>query len=394
MNALERLLALEPTEKERLGVEHTAAEITQQPDTWSKIGPMIRSRIAEIRGFLYDAGLMGARSSVLVTTGAGTSEFIGSAVGGLLKNRLRREVVSIPTTHLVTHADCSFASTQSYAVISFARSGNSPESLATLERVRRFRPDARHIIITCNANGALARAAAVDDRTLCLVLPEETNDRSLVMTSSFSTMALTAAALGYVDSLDEFGSISSRLSGGARRIFAQTDKLKSFAEQSYTRACFLGSGTLFATMQECQLKLQEMTEGRVASRYESFLGLRHGPQVFVNPDCVVVAGLASDPSVRRYELDMLRELKEKRQGRSTLVICDQVSPEVEAVADQIIDLFPEGNPVPDPFRIMTDAVVGQLLGMFKSLAIGLKPDNPSSTGVINRVVQGVVIHDE
>jgi tagatose-6-phosphate ketose/aldose isomerase len=147
-------------------------------------------------------------------------------------------------------------------------------------------------------------------------------------------------------------------------------------------------------MQECQLKLQEMTEGRVASRYESFLGLRHGPQVFVNQDCVVVAGLSSDPSVRRYELDMLRELKEKKQGRSTLVVCDRSSPEVEPVADQLIELFPEGRPVPDSFRIMTDVVVGQLLGMFKSMAIGLKPDNPSTTGVINRVVQGVVIYDE
>jgi len=393
MNALKKLLALDPAEKSRLGVEHTAAEIHQQPDTWSKIAPMFRDQVIEIRSFLYDAGLMGDRSSVIVTTGAGSSEFIGSAVSGLLKERLGREVVSIPTTHLVTHARTSFASSESYTVISFARSGNSPESVATLDRVRRYRPDARHIIITCNGQGELSRAAAADPRTLCLVLPEETHDRSLVMTSSFSTMALTAAALGYVDALDEFESISSRLSAGARQIFEVSDSLKAFAEQPFSRACFLGSGTLFATMQECQLKLQEMTEGRVASRFESFLGLRHGPQVFVNEDCVVVAGIASDPLVRRYELDMLGELKSKGQGRSTLVICDQVSPGIEAVSDFRIDLFPDGTAVPDSFRIMTDVVVGQLLGMFKSMAVGLKPDNPSTSGVINRVVQGVVIYD-
>ncbi len=393
MNAFEKLLALDPAEKSRLGIEYTAAEIFQQPDTWSKIAPMFRDQVIEIRSFLYDAGLMGDRSSVVVTTGAGSSEFIGSAVSGLLKERLGREVVSIPTTHLVTHARSSFASSESYTVISFARSGNSPESVATLDRIRRYRPDARHIIITCNGEGELAHAAGGDPRTLCLVLPEETHDRSLVMTSSFSTMALTAAALGYVDSLDEFESISSRLSAGARRIFECSDDLKAFAEQPFSRACFLGSGTLFATMQECQLKLQEMTEGRVTSRFESFLGLRHGPQVFVNQECVVVAGLASDPLVRRYELDMLRELKSKQQGRSTLVICDQVSPGIESASDFRIDLFPDGNSVPDSFRIMTDVVAGQLLGMFKSMAVGLKPDNPSTSGVINRVVQGVVIYD-
>jgi len=40
-----------------------------------------------------------------------------------------------------------------------------------------------------------------------------------------------------------------------------------------------------------------------------------------------------------------------------------------------------------------DVTVGQTLGLFKSLAFGLKPDNPSVKGVINRVVKGVKIYN-
>jgi tagatose-6-phosphate ketose/aldose isomerase len=35
-----------------------------------------------------------------------------------------------------------------------------------------------------------------------------------------------------------------------------------------------------------------------------------------------------------------------------------------------------------------------MLGLFKSLALGLKPDNPSVSGAISRVVEGVVIYDD
>jgi tagatose-6-phosphate ketose/aldose isomerase len=139
--------------------------------------------------------------------------------------------------------------------------------------------------------------------------------------------------------------------------------------------------------------MQEMTNGRVASRFDSFLGLRHGPQVFVNREAVVVAALASDPFVRRYEFDLLKELRTKKQGCGTLAICDRATPEIRGVADVVLELFPGEEPVHDDYRVMTDVVAGQMLAVFKSLNLGLKPDNPSPGGTINRVVQGVTIYE-
>ena len=392
MNAFEALLNLSSGEKKAKGVEHTPAEIVQQPATWAKAAELLQRRRKETAGFLASAGLTGARTGELILTGAGSSEFAGNAVAPGLRRRLKRTVESMSTTNFVTHPDV-FVKGNDYTVLSFARSGNSPESMATYNLVKQVCPAAKQIAITCNKDGALAKSAKQDAGSLYLELPEETNDRSLVMTSSFTTMAFTALGLSLLDKPDELASIASAIGAAGKRIVKEYGTaLKNFADQPFNRACFLGSGSLNGAMQECHLKMQEMTEGRVAAMFNSFVGLRHGPQVFVNKDCAVVAALSSDPYVRKYELDMLKELKAKKQGCGTLVICDRATPEIKELSTQLVELFPDGKPVDDDFRVMTDVMVGQILGTFACLRHGLKPDNPSVAGTINRVVQGVTIY--
>ena len=185
---------------------------------------------------------------------------------------------------------------------------------------------------------------------------------------------------------------AASLAEAGKRVLAAGDTCSRFASQPFGRACFLGSGVLYGAMEECHLKMQEMTEGKVAAMFNSFVGLRHGPQVFVNSGCAVVAAISSDPFVRRYELDLLRELKTKKQGCCTLAICDRATPEIRELAGEGIELWPDGGALADDFRVMTDVMVGQMLGVFACLRCGLKPDNPSVSGMINRVVQGVTIY--
>jgi tagatose-6-phosphate ketose/aldose isomerase len=396
MSAFRELLDLDADAKSARGLEFTPGEIAQQPSVWAKTAALLTTRRKEVLAFLRSAGLAGdGPESVLVTTGAGSSEFVGNAIENPLRRRLGREVVSVPTTHLVTHAARTLVPAHAYTLLSFARSGNSPESLAACDRARRAAPSLREIVVTCSAEGALGRAASQHDDTLCLVLPAETNDRGLAMTSSYSSMALAGLGLGLADEPEALTDLAERAGAAARRVLDDYgDLLHDFAALAFDRACFLGSNALYGTMQECHLKMQEMTEGRVACRFDSFLGLRHGPQVFVHDRCAVVAGLASDPSVRRYEMDMLRQLREREQGCGTLVVCDRADDAIRAVASHVVELFPEGDPIDDDYRVLTDVVVGQMLALFKSLDVGLKPDSPSATGTINRVVKGVVIYED
>ena len=89
---------------------------------------------------------------------------------------------------------------------------------------------------------------------------------------------------------------------------------------------------------------------------------------------------------------MLRELKAKRQGCCTLVICGRAHQEIREAADQVIELHPQEEPLEDDYRALTDVVVCQIPALTKSLLFGLWPDNPSPNGIINRVVKGTTIY--
>jgi tagatose-6-phosphate ketose/aldose isomerase len=393
VNAFETLLSLAAEEKKARGVEYTPREIAQQPVALAKTAELLRHDVTIIRAFMLEAGLAGTRKSVVILTGAGTSEYVGNSIVYALRRGLQREVISIPTTHLVTHMPSILAPDQSYALISFARSGNSPESLAAFDLARQLAPRVKQIAITCSRDGALAKAARADRYTLYIALPEETNDRSLAATSSFSAMALAGTGLALLGKPHDLVPLAAVLGGAAERVIkVYGDALAEFAALPFARACYLGSNTLLGTMQECQMKMMEMTDGRVACRFDSFLGLRHGPQVFVKPDCAVVAALSTDLFVRQYEMDVLRELKARKLGCGTLIICDRATDEIRSLCTTVVELFPRGKPAEDEFRVMTDVVVGQMLALFKSLNLGLKPDSPSPDGTINRVVQGVTIY--
>ncbi|MEW5814859.1 MAG: SIS domain-containing protein [Spirochaetota bacterium] len=393
MNEFKKLLSLPGPEKKKLGVEYTPAEINQQPEVWLKAYHILKEKRDEIEEFMKEAGLTGEKRATILLSGAGTSEYVGKAAQSVLRKALKREVISVPSTDFVSHPRAFIIPGSSYVLVSFARSGNSPESIASYNLFDKLSSGSKQIIITSNRQGELARVAEGDNHTLTIILPEETNDRSLAMTSSFSTMAFTACGLCFLNRMEELKSLAARLGAGARKVMDEyADALKVFITKPVKRVVYLGAGTLLGTMEECRLKMLEMTGGIIAANVNSFLGLRHGPQVFVDKDCLVAASLSTDFYAQQYELDLLKELKNKGQGAGILAICSQATDRIKHVADLVVELFPDGEAIADDYRIMTDVVAGQILALFKSLDIGLKPDNPSVSGTINRVVQGVVIY--
>jgi tagatose-6-phosphate ketose/aldose isomerase len=395
------------------GSFHTVREIAQQPDVWMKVLALMEERADGIAAFLRDAGVAdpaaGRAPVSLVLAGAGTSDFIGRSVAPSLRRRLGLEARAVATTDIVTHPDICGVPGQPLLVVHFARSGDSPESLASYRLLKKARPDSRHMVITCNEQGALRREAGGDPAALVIVLPPETNDRSLAMTSSFTGMALAALCLGWSARGPAGGSAPDAGRGlrdavtaaaaAARRVIGDpADGVGAFGERAFDRACYLGSDALAGAMTEGALKMQEMTAGRVVTCSNSFLGVRHGPQVFINDKCIVVACLSSDPRVRPYEMDLLRELGAKGQGAGILAVSAREDPELAAVADRVVSLAPAGAGastdagIPDELRVLTDIVVCQILAVHASRRLGLSPDNPSPGGVITRVVQGVTIH--
>ena len=397
MNPLQRLLSIDPDEKARLGVEATPIEIAQQPEIWRDTAQRFAEAAPHIQKLFAAVGLPGS-SGEMVFSGAGTSDFVGKCVQGPVTAALRTRALAIPTTDIVTHPEFAFPSDRPGIMVSFARSGNSPESVAAMDIVLAERPQVRHLVITCNAEGELAkRAARLGDRAHTLVLHPKTNDRGLAMTSSFSSMVVAGLGLAYLADTEEYIGLVDRMATAGQTVIDTAPAVaERLAAKHPQRACFLGSGSAYGAAVESHLKLQEMTDGDLICFCDTFLGIRHGPRAAIHDDTLVVYFLASDPHIRRYEIDLIEANCEQQVGLAHLIVADgaeSISQSPHNLADESIFYDPTGDlHIADPMLAPVYTVAGQLLGLFASLQRGLRPDAPSAGGVIHRVVQGVTIY--
>ena len=182
-------------------------------------------------------------------------------------------------------------------------------------------PRACHLVITCNGQGTLATEYASHPRVRTVVLDEKTNDQSLVMTSSFTNMVLAGALLGNAREPEAYSARARRIARGAAHVLQScAGALAGAARSAFSSAVYLGSGCRLGAVHETSLKMLEMNDGRVWTLPESYLGLRHGPMSAVREDSLVVAFLSSDPLVRAYEADLIRELDRKKLGARRVIV--------------------------------------------------------------------------
>ena len=393
-NPLQTLLEISAQERVDRGLEHTPREIWQQPDTWPTTYAICSERMPQLRDALDRAGIgSGTASATVYLVGAGTSDYTGRALAPLLRQRWGCEAWAVPSTTLLTDFDDFHASGRTYLWISFSRSGDSPEGVAVLKRALERSRAIHHLVITCHQKGKMAELCALHpDRAFALVLDDAVNDRGLAMTSSFSNMLVAGQCVAHLDGLDQFGALVSALSECGRQFLSMAaETAAEVTSLGCARACFVGSGVLRGVADECALKVVELSAGRVTTLAETPLGLRHGPMSSVDGQTLFVAFLSGDARRRGYELDLLREIDGKRLGRVRLAVTAGDGEETSGLVDYRLPL---NCPVdfPDYYRPALDVMLGQLLGLFSSLRCGLKPDQPSPTGAITRVVQPIKLY--
>ncbi len=385
-----RLLRRPDEERRARGYDHTLREICQQPVTWLETARALASDSARLGSVLDSAGIL-RRRGAMILTGSGSSLYAGECLALPLQEALGVPVQAIPAGTLLTHPDGSLPPVDPYLVVSFARSGNSPESRAVVDSLLERDDRGRHLIITCNRGGALVTGLASHPRVDSLVLDEKTEDQSLVMTSSFTNMVLAGRFLAWTGVPGEaLAHLEATAEAAAGLIERDSDDLASVARSGFRRAVYLGSGCLTGAAHEAGLKMLEMTAGRIPCLSESFLGLRHGPMSAIHADTLIVAFLSSDPVVRAYEVDLLREVDRKELGARKVVVGSVLPPDLSTRDG---DRFVECGPgLGDADLAVLDVLVGQILAFHCCLETGLKPDSPSTGGVINRVVESFAIH--
>ena len=374
-----------------LGAEITTREIYQQPDVWKEAFEAYQEKREEITAFLQDIAAKHDYIKVILT-GAGTSAYVGDTLVPYFKevyDERKWNFNAIATTDIVTNPQTYLKKEVPTVLVSFARSGNSPESVATVDLAKALVDELYQVTITCAAEGELALQAHGDDRNLLLLQPAASNDAGFAMTSSFTSMMLTALL---VFDPTEFAVKAERfevLSSLARKVLDNVADVKELVDLDFNRVIYLGAGPFFGLAHEAQLKILELTAGQVATMYESPVGFRHGPKSLINEDTVVLVFGTTTDYTRKYDLDLVREVAGDQIARRVVLLSDQAFG-LENVKEVVLGC---GGVLNDVYRVFPYIVYGQLFALLTSLKVGNRPDTPSPTGTVNRVVQGVIIHE-
>lgn len=364
---------------------YTLNEIEQQKRLWLETINLVKERKNEIKSFLDRNDF---KNRKVIFTGAGTSEFVGNNIAPALGGN----VLSIATTDIVSNPENYLKKDEKIILISCARSGNSPESVATVKLADEIVDDVRHILITCNKNGKLAMNKKSDENSLVLLMPEESNDKGFAMTSSFTCMSLAGLLIFNLECLEKIEHIMK----------SQIEKIKDtdmkelidlLIKLDISRIVYLGSSCLKGVAEEAALKCLELTAGRMSLHYNSPLGFRHGPKSIINDTTMIVTLLSNNDYTRKYELDLLKEMYSENKKKVLVTLDMKNSDEARRNSHYYYTFNSDEKNIENVFNMFSYIYFAQLFAFYKSKSFGINPDNPCPTGEVNRVVQGVIIYD-
>lgn len=378
-------------ELEQMGAKITTREIEQQPDLWRQTWSIYQKNKTAIVDFLTKINQKWGKVRVIFT-GAGTSAYVGNTVMPYLQkhgDRTKYDFEAIDTTKIVSTPDDYLEENTPTILVSFARSGNSPESVATVELAKKLVKNLYQIAITCAPEGQLAKDLEGDASGLVLLMPEKSLDRGFAMTGSFSCMSL--ASLLIFDTLadDKKQKIVEQIAKMGESVIARESEIQFLVETDFNRITYIGSGCLGGLAEETRLKILELTAGEVAALFDTSMGLRHGPKSFLNNKTIVFDYVSNNSYTRQYDLDILNEIRD-----------DNIVPLVMEVGQEKQGqnfagksfTFAEKELLPDAYLALPDVMFGQTVALLTSVKVNNKPDTPSPTGTVNRVVKGVTIH--
>ena len=385
------MFRLAKEELEKLGAYITATEIYQQPGLWKEAHQLYLDQLDTITSFL--TGIKEKHDFVhVIFTGAGTSDFVGQSIANYLNqvndlNHIRFSAIG--SVELVSRPHDYFQADLPTILVSFARSGNSPESLAAVEIAKQLVDSLYQVTITCAAEGKLALSAEGDADNLLLLQPAGSNDKGFAMTGSYSCMALTALLVFSLATEEEKAAWVEKVIALGQDVLDREDYVQELIDLDFERVIYLGAGGFYGLAHEAQLKILELTAGKIATMYESPLGFRHGPKSFINEKTLILLFASNDAYTKQYDVDLVNEVY--GDGIAKRVVALSAAPLKGTEAPNFV-LAEGGEDLPDVFLTFPYILFAQTVSIMAAIKCKNLPDTPSPTGTVNRVVQGVIIH--
>ncbi|HPF46845.1 MAG TPA: SIS domain-containing protein, partial [Emcibacteraceae bacterium] len=348
----------------------TAQEIEQQPHAWKLTQNMLGLEEDKIQAFL--SPLINQKNLRIIFTGAGTSSFIGACIAPMLSEIMGRQVETIATTDLVSSPKQYLMQDRPTLIVSFSRSGGSPESVATVDYADQIISDCYHLVFTCNKNGELFKRCAGQKNSLAILLPDLTHDRSFVMTSSYSSMMY--AALTVFIGINKFSSCTDPIIASGKQVLTQlVPAIEALVDKKYDRIVYLGSNGFYGLAQEASLKLLEMTDGEIITMSQSPLGFRHGPKTIINKDTLVIIFMSNDPFTRQFDLDLLQELRHDGEVGQIIALTARKDEEITKGDFVFIN---DMDTEKDYSLLFPFAIWAQIFAFYQTYKIENSPDSP------------------
>lgn len=377
-------------ELKALGADITTAEIKQQPELWEDTFQIYTDNKDAIEAFLAAANGMGEGRTSVIFTGAGTSDYVGDTVAPYLRHAgdtTTYDFKPIATTDIVSAPRDFLCPDEPTILVSFARSGNSPESLAAVEVAKKFVKNIKFLNITCAPEGKLAVESADDPDALTLLIPRA-NDKGFAMTGSYSCMSLLTTLIFDTAADEQKLAWVREAAKMGREVVEREDEVAAFLAGDFNRVTYLGSGSFVGLAQEAQLKILELAHGLVATSWDSCMGYRHGPKSFVDDKTLVFVFVNNDEYTRQYDLDILNEIGGDKIAQKTIAVQQDAG---ELFSGEAFT-FSGSEALPEAYLALPFVMVAQAVSLLNSVRVGNTPDTPSPTGTVNRVVKGVTIH--
>ncbi|HPW53985.1 MAG TPA: SIS domain-containing protein [Erysipelotrichaceae bacterium] len=154
-----------------LSAMHTAKEINQQPDTWVKTINQVKAMRNELKAFT--GKVLDSEDYDVVFTGAGTSEFVGNTLFAAINLKTKFKARSYASTDITANPEYYISKEKPTLLVSFGRSGNSPESIGAVDNAEAVSDKIYNLFITCNKNGKLSKRAEVEKNCLAINLTPE-----------------------------------------------------------------------------------------------------------------------------------------------------------------------------------------------------------------------------
>lgn len=375
-----------------LGAHITTQEIKQQPEIWLDTLNIFKEHKDQIDAFLDKACALGSEKVRVVFTGAGTSAYVGDTVTPYLTrfgNTDKYIFESKPTTDIVSCPLEFLHPTDPTVLVSFARSGNSPESLAAVKIAEKVCENILFINITCAPEGKLAVESKDNDRALTILIPKA-NDQGFAMTGSYSCMTLLATLIfdeSCLCSKEKWVSVAASM---GEYVIEHEDEVLAYLDCDFNRVTYLGSGALGGLTREAQLKVLELAAGKITTSFDTSLGYRHGPKSFVDNHTIIFDFVSNDSYTRQYDLDILYEIAADGIALHTVAIQQATEVNYEGEA---FTFGSEFDVIPDGYFVLPCVLFAQTISLATSLKVKNTPDTPSANGTVNRVVKGVTIHE-